>query len=321
MADPTNTPAVEPTKGPSMQPLVGLDADEGFSMDMPLDGSAPGAGQVTGVAATAEIVPADGAPVVATPEAPVVEDEVVDDTTAPPEGTSAPEAALAAWDPANPEVVSAYEGRYFTQEGKLNLEAVTKEFWSNAKEGKAGTLHADTYKYLEETLGVTEAAAKSIEAGLVAQQAVDNSRFWQRVGGKARYSQALEWGKATYQQADKDRFNKAIGGADTGARDDAIDALLARFDRANPGARPQSTRRGPPRRQAAPARSVTTQAEGAATSATAQVPYADAAAYTKAFQTSINAVQDAKTPAERRVAEAARERVRQDGRASQKHWK
>lgn len=340
MADPTtNTPggtaqAAAPVgKTPSMQPIVGTGEDEGFALDMPLDGTAPGMGTPAGAVGSVEIgsdgkaldgeviPPGDGA-IPATETTPATEEPPAEgdtDTTPPPQG--AVDTPLEAWDPTKPEVVTAYEKRYFDEAGKLNLLAVTKEFWSNAKDGKNGTLREDTYKYLEETLGVTKDAAKAIEKGLVADQAQENSRFWQRVGGKQRYAAALEWGKATYSPADKARFNAAINGLDVGARDDVIDALLSRYERANPGARQQQLRRGPPRRQAAPARSVTAQAEGVATAPASQVPYANSEAYTKAWQAAIATENAARTPAEKRAAASAREKVRQDGRASMKTWK
>lgn len=314
-------PATPAPKAPSMSAIVGTGEDEGYSLDMPLDGTTPGAGTLAGASDSVElgqdgkVVGAEETPAVATPEeTPPAEEE---ETTPPPADIPA-DNPLAPWDPANPEVTAAYEARYFDGNGKLNLVAVTKEFWSNAKEGKNGTLHEDTYKYLEETLGVTKEAAKAIEKGLVADQAQEDSRFWQKVGGKARYQAALDWGKATYSAADKARFNAGINGTDTGARDDVVDALLARYERANPRA---PLRRGPPRRQTSPARSVAATAEGAPSAPAAQVPYASQEAYTKAWQEVIAKENSARTPAEKRAAAVEREKVRAGARASQKTWK
>jgi len=293
-----------------------------------MDGTAPGTGTIAGQGASvsfgADGKPLEESPGMGTPTPPAPEETPPGeggDGAPPEEGDTppapTPEGALPEWDPEKPEVVSAYEQRYFNPEGKLDLAAVTKEFWANAKDGKNGTLNEGTYAYLEQALGVSKEAAKAIEAGLVAQQAQEQSRFWQKVGGRQRYAAALEWGKATYSDADKARFNAAIQGLDTGARDDAVDALLARYDRANP----RAARRGPPRRPASPARSVTSQAEGAATAPASQVPYADQEAYTKAFQAAINAERDAKSPADRRKAQETRAKVQADGRVSMRHWK
>jgi hypothetical protein len=229
--------------------------------------------------------------------------------------------ALKPWNKDDPTVTEAYEKRYFNTAGKLNLEAVTREFWSNAKEGQAGALRDDTYKFIEDTLGVTKEAAQAIEAGLVARQAQENQSFWQRVGGKARYAEALEWGKANYSATDKASFNKAVQGIDPALRDMATDALMQRFERANPQ-RQQAQRRGPPgsRPQYSPPRSVTTEASPG-NGASSNAPYANQQAYQDAFNKAIDAERNARTQADRRAAEAARAKVQKDGRLSRQFWK
>ena len=329
--EPTNnatTGTAKPAPGSPQhaQVITGIEVDEVTTFDTPLRGGKGEAATSRDTGASLEFNTATGLPEgmsdAAAPaegaEGDAAEEgaDAAPEPEAPSEGSAEP---LGEWKADDPEVAAKYEARYFTKEGKLNLQSVTTEFWSNAKEGKPGTLHEDTYKFLEDTLGVTKDAAKAIEAGLVAQQAQDNSKFWQRVGGKARYGAALEWGKSTYNEADKARFNKAITGGDLGARDDAIDALLARYDRANPS-QAKPARRGPPqRRQASPERSVSTTASPA-TGGGVAAPYGSQAEYTTAFNKAINAEKTARTPSEAREARAAREKVQADGRRSQRFW-
>lgn len=234
--------------------------------------------------------------------------------------------ALPKWDPENEETRAAYDTRFFNADQKLNLAALTTEFWGNAKDGKAGSLGDDTYSYLEHTLGVTKEAAKSIEKGLVADRVAEDGKFWQRVGGKQRYADALQFGKDTYSPEAKERFNKAITGTDSGARDDAIDALMMRYMKANPQAagldgRGQAGRRVPPPRRgpSSPERSITTNA-GAAGGGES-VPYPTQAAYQEAFTKANAAVRKASPGDQRRSAEAELAKVHADGRKSNRSWK
>lgn len=235
--------------------------------------------------------------------------------------------ALGEWKVDDPEVAAKFEARYFSKEGKLKLDAVTKEFYANAKApdkdgkgGLVGTLHEETYKFLEDTLGITKEAAQQIERGLVADGEKATSAFYSRVGGKERYNAAVEWGKKNYTPAQRERFNALTSGSDAAARDDAVDALLARFDKATPHDSGPA-RRGPPSRRAAPERTVAGQGSTAAGGSSVAAPYKTQADYTEAFQKAINAERDAKSPLAKREATAAREKVRADGRRSQAQWR
>lgn len=298
--------------------------DSNTSLEQPLRGAGKATtSQVDNPGASVEFG-TDGKPVGTTAAAEaIIEDALVADLEAGdvPAAAAVLE-ALGEWKPEDPEVAAKFEARYFTKEGKFNYAEVSREFYSNAKDGLPGTLHEDTYKFLEDTLGITKEAAQQIERGLVADGEKSTSAFYQRVGGKERYNAAVEWGKKNYTPAQRERFNTLTRGTDAAARDDAVDALLARFDKAVPKADATATRRGPPqRRAAAPERTVAGQGSTAAGGSSVAAPYKTQADYTAAFQTAINAERDAKTPQAKREATAAREKVRADGRRSQAQWR
>jgi len=325
MADTDNKDTQQPKPGVARRtPVIAeVQTDTHTALDVPMQGKvAEGSAVTTNQDAVSLTIDTEtGRPEADAPaEQPQPEGDEPAPEAAEPEGERpASVEALPDYDPENAEVTAQYEGRYFTEQGTLNLVALTTEYWSNAKDGKPGALHEGTYKYLEGALGVSKETAQEIEKGLVAQRQAEVSQFFQRVGGRKRYEAAVAWARKSYAQGDKDRFNAAVNGSDVGARDDAVDAMLARYDRANPGQR-QFQRRGPPRRNAAPDRSVSSSASPASGGAT-QAAYASREAYTDAFNKAIAAEHNAKTPAERREATAAREKVRQDGRASQRFWK
>ena len=245
-----------------------------------------------------------------TPAATLEPQESDAETLEPPVVTS--EGDLGEYKADDPEVVAKFEERFFTADNKVNLQALTTEFWSSAKEGKPGTLNEGTYAFLEARLGITKEAAKAIEKGLVADAQAENQKFLQRVGGRAKFQAALEWGRSNYTPEQVAAFNRAYQGADTFAKDNAVDALMARFGKANPGQAP-GQRRGPPgaqRRGAAPQRSVASSASPGGGGAAAQVPYATQEAYTQAWNGVITAEKAATTPQARREAVAAREEMR-----------
>lgn len=293
---------------------VEIGTDSNASVDLSLRGKDSTVQMDGGQSASIDLDPRDLA---AKPEGdkPATGDPV-DEPEAPAEPAGEPEAALPDFDPANDEVRGKYDQRYFTEEGKLNLATLTKEFWGNAKDNTPGTLNAGTYKYLEAQLGLTKDAVTSIEKGLVAQQRESNSAFFNKVGGRQRWGEALEWGKKNYTPEQRERFNAVLQGSDGIARDEAVEALMARFGKVSPA----PSRRGPPRRGASPDRSATTQASPGAGASAGNVPYPTQADYQTAWGKALAAERSAKTPAEKREAEAAREKVRTDGRSSQRNW-
>lgn len=187
---------------------------------------------------------------------------------------------LGEWNPEDPEVKAKYDERYFGEDGKLNRGVLADEFFRNYSkaENKADAgLNESTYAYLNDTLGLSKETVKEIERGQLALAQQNDTAFFERVGGKDRYEAALKWGRdGGYTKEQQERFNalRKKGGPDF---DDAVDALMQRYFRANRGKRQeqreaaeQPARRGPPkpRRASTPQRSAADRAgaggEGAA---------------------------------------------------------
>ena len=175
------------------------------------------------------------------------------------EGSETDAEALPDYDPENEEVRSQYDARYF-KDGELDRDTISREFWksydaNNGDLSKSG-LSEGFYAYLKDTAGVSKAMAKELEASLVAKHKADATEFYGKFGGVDRYNRAITWAKAGgYDEGQQQRFRDAFdkGGAD---RDDAVDALMNRFHRANPPKGDQ--RRGPPgRRSSSPQRDAT----------------------------------------------------------------
>lgn len=219
---------------------------------------------------------------------------------------------LGEWNPEDEETKSKFDSRYFTESGELNKEALGSEFWANyAKaedKAKAG-LNEATYAYLKDTLGVSKEFVKEVERGLVAARGETEQAFLQKVGGAEKYNAAINWAKSGgYSEDQQKRFNELLskGGPEF---DDAVDALMARFERAVPG--PQ--RRGPPRRGSTPQRDVT---GNATTGAKGGDVFKNTAEYSTAFNEAIRAERQAQTPQEKREAKKKVEDIRAKARRS-----
>ena len=244
------------------------------------------------------------------------------DTPEPePEGEpsgDAPE-ALPDFDPDNEEVSKAYDERYFTDSGEVNLETLTAEFDANKGEG----LNAGTYAFLKDRLGLSDAAVKQIEQGQVALRQQADTGFYSKIeGGKDAYESAIKWatdGKG-YSDAQKEAYNKAHqqGGA---AFEDAVEALMTRFGKANPGAIKPAAQRGPrgvpQRRASSPARDVTGGARAGGGGPASGERFASQAEHSQAFNAALGKVRDAKASGDKaaiRAAEAERDAVSAKGR-------
>lgn len=200
----------------------------------------------------------------------------------------APEAdALPDWDPASQEVSDAYDNRYFKEDGELDVTGVlSQEFWSNFKKDPdafkdptKGGLSDNTYAYLKDRLGLSKEAVIQVERGqlAIAQQA--EQKFYNEVGGKARWEAAVQWGRENYSKDQQARFNAAMekGGADA---EDAVAALMGRYDQKHP--RQAGFRKGPPRRNSSPQRDATRGAAAGGSGGERDV-FASAAEYNKAI--------------------------------------
>lgn len=146
------------------------------------------------------------------------------------------EVALPKFDPAKPEVVTAYEKAFFA-DGKPNLETLSAAWWGSAKRADDGTWHGelppDAYAFLE-TKGFPRAMVKEIEAGQVARQAVKEMAVYEMAGGPDKLSGALEWARSAqgYTPAQRQRYMAAINGGDMDAIQEQVTLLMDRHNKA-----------------------------------------------------------------------------------------
>ncbi|MBK3400429.1 hypothetical protein [Methylobacterium ajmalii] len=235
-----------------------------------------------------------------------------------PEGDDEPsEGDLPDYDPDNEETKAAYDKKYFTDGGKVNLQVLSAEYFTNAEKGedKAG-LNAGTYAYLEDTLGLDKAAVQEIERGQLALRDQATQAFYTKVGGKEGYEAALAWAKdGGYSEAQRQRYNALLakGGADF---EDAAEALMARYAKATGKAAPEAGRRGPPRgrRPSSPQRDVTGSSR---TGSGEGGPKMTQAAYGQAWRGVLDEVHAAKKSGDKaaiRAAEAKRDNLRAKAR-------
>lgn len=171
--------------------------------------------------------------------------EPVAEAEADGQGDGVPE-DLGDYTPDDPEVTAKFDARYFTEEGKLNTSALEAEWFTNApKDGGPKKLNEGTYKYLEERLGLSRELVDGYGQGLEALQEKRDVEFYAGAGGKDRFDAALQWGReGGYTKEQQARFNAMLakGGQDA---EDARDALMGRYSRANNKAQ-RDARRGPP---------------------------------------------------------------------------
>lgn len=226
----------------------------------------------------------------------------------------AEEGDLGEWKRDDPEVQAKFEAKYFTENGQLNKDALSKEFWaSHAKDPAKAGLNDATYEFLKDTLGVNKEMVKEIEGALVTKATALAETFFKSIGGRERYDAMVKWGReGGYTPAQRDRFNKAMnaGGVEF---EEAVEALANRFNRAHPQNRQQDGRRGPPqRRQSAPARNVTGgAAEGASGT---QDSFKSAEEYREAWQAGLAALKAAESGQPKREARAKLEELRKKAR-------
>jgi hypothetical protein len=191
-------------------------------------------------------------------------------------GDASDEEPLGEFKADDPESVAAYEATYFAEDGKLNTDKLSQEFWANAAKGEEGGLNDGTYAYLEHRLGITKDAVKDIEAALVAKSEAATNALYERVGSKDDIAAAIAWGKGGgYNDEQRKRFNEAMNSKDPQVQEEALEVLMARFGKS--GAKTQAPK--PTERPAKPTRTVT----GASGAAGAE-GYASEADYRKAFR-------------------------------------
>lgn len=241
------------------------------------------------------------------------------------------------YNPDDEAVVKAYSARYETPEGSLNVEALSADYWksfakNNGDIEKSG-LPDGVYKYLEGVAGVTKDAVRKIEQALVVKHNLDVTSAISKVAPVEQYNKAIEWARAGgYTEEQKERFRKAFdkGGADQA---DAIEALMARFERSSRGG--QQRRFGDHRRRfedqgsqqrrpSSPKRDATASAETGDSPPSGSAPFKTQEEYSAAFSgayrnlTAARKTRDGKTI---RAAEAELNRIVAVGRKMRFHGK
>lgn len=159
-----------------------------------------------------------------------------DDTTTSDDDGAEPPAELPEFKADDPEVVAVFDKTFRNAEGKLNMDALSTQWWGNAaaaEDGK-GHLTEDTYAYLD-SLGIPKDMVNQAEAGLQALNTQNTQALYSRAGGKANLDAAIAWAatgdKPAYTKAQQEAFNAAIDAGGEKAQD-AIDLLMSRKDKA-----------------------------------------------------------------------------------------
>jgi hypothetical protein len=152
----------------------------------------------------------------------------------------------------NEEDKEAFDAKYKGEDGSLNKDILSKEFFDNQAAGKEG-LNESTYQYLV-TQGIPRDFAKDVEKAMQAQLAMEQQAsasedyaLFEVAGGADKLGEALKWGKETgYSKEQQDRFNKVMKGKDKEAKAEAVEALMARYSR-RPEAKVEEQRKAKPR--------------------------------------------------------------------------
>lgn len=142
----------------------------------------------------------------------------------------------------DPEDAGKWDAQYVREDGTLNEENLSKEYFQNLADGNDG-LNEGTYEYLAAQRGISKEFAKQVEAALKTQRdASENSvkqqdmELFTLAGGPDQLKAALDWGKkGGYDKAAQKRFNKVMSGKDADSKKEAVELLMARHAKANPG--------------------------------------------------------------------------------------
>lgn len=150
--------------------------------------------------------------------------------------------ALPEFDAEKPEVVEAYEKAYVKEDGSLNMDRLSAEWWSKATWVNGvpqSDLPAGTYEYLA-SRGIDKASVKRIEAGQAALQAQATAKVIERAGGAEKLDAAKQWAKGGgYSKAQQEKYNRIVNGTDEQAINDEIDLLMSRFEKGTGGTTPK----------------------------------------------------------------------------------
>lgn len=140
-----------------------------------------------------------------------------------------------------------FDKEYLKEGQDVNLERLSAEWWLNAqKTGKIedGKLNEGTYAFLKDHLKLSEATIKQVEKGFLADSRLNMQEAAKKFtaildsfGGSDAVEQAVTWAKeGGYDEAQRTRFNAIRDSGNSADIQDSIEALMARFAKANPQA-------------------------------------------------------------------------------------
>lgn len=109
--------------------------------------------------------------------------------------------------------------------GKIDINKYSTEY------AEKGELSADTYKELADK-GIPKEFVDAYITGMEAQGKLYTQSVTQMAGGETQYNAMVTWAADNLSQPEKDRFNSALDSGDTGQVQPLIEALRARYERA-----------------------------------------------------------------------------------------
>lgn len=171
------------------------------------------------------------------PDADDTEGPTDDDEKVEGDEDDTPPAELPEFKADDPEVIAVYDKTFKSADGKLNMEALSREWWGNAQAAEDGVGHLSegAYAYLDH-LGIPKEMVQSAEAGQQALNTQSTQVLYNRAGGKANLDAAIAWAangdKPAYTDAQQAAFNAAIAAGGEKAQD-AIDLLMSRHEKAS----------------------------------------------------------------------------------------
>lgn len=148
---------------------------------------------------------------------------------------------IESYDPEDPENVEAWNKEYHREDGSLNIDRISSEFWRNIDRGDEG-LNEATYEFLA-SKGISRADAKRYEAMAIndrdsqkASVEAHDQKLFTLAGGPEALRSALDWGKGGgYSDSQRAKFDAIMNGSDMEAKEEAIELLMGRYTKSDVG--------------------------------------------------------------------------------------
>ena len=116
---------------------------------------------------------------------------------------------------------------FLSQHG-INYDEMIQEYSQN------GQLSERAYRELEEKAGLPRVMVDSYCAGQQARYELWANHVKSMVGGEENYAELMSFANETYSDSEKDAFDRAINSGDPQAARMVLDALVYRYQEANP---------------------------------------------------------------------------------------